>query len=203
MGPKFRALVALLIGALVPFGCFAPDTAERPDATIITIANDSEWSVPPGFSVTLPLSYRQIAETLKNDTPTLPDFPTFTMSRGADTADGRPGELIAIFADGISEASQAEDVMSSWFNSFTGADFPGPTVQTRNDLQIASARGHAQSPTESSPQEVILTVISEPQTQRIWRLLCLRASGSMSDDAVRACNQVTDEFSPLPLPSFP
>ena len=61
--------------------------------TTVTIAVDSVWQVPSGFSVVLPLTNEGVGEMLRNDPGAPPDLPEFSMS-GEVQADGEPERVV-------------------------------------------------------------------------------------------------------------
>ena len=67
--------------------------AQPPVRTTVTIAVDSVWQVPSGFSVVLPLTNEGVGEMLRNDPGAPPDLPEFSMS-GEVQADGEPERVV-------------------------------------------------------------------------------------------------------------
>ena len=198
---RIEASMAMFTVVLVAVACGGPTDTEPPASTntTITIAVDSEWTVPSGFSIVLPLTFERVSEMLRNDPGTPPDLPEFSMS-GEVEADGkRERVLIAVYSDGVSAEARPMEVLTSWLESIVGADFADLMVIDRIGLQLATSRGQAQSPAQSSRQGIIVTVISEPETQRVWRLMCLVSSEVIGDEVARICEQVRDELRPLSL----
>ncbi len=205
---RTKALIAMFIVVLVAVACGEPTGTEPPASasapTTIAIAVDSEWQVPAGFGVVLPLTYEQVGEMLRNDPGSPPDLPEFSMS-GEVGPDGESERVaIVVYSDGMSTEARPREVLTSWLKSSVGGDFPEIVVVHRNGVQWAMSRGQAQGPAQGSPQGVIAIVISEPETQRVWRLMCLVSSEVVSDEAADICEQVRDEFRPqsltLPVP---
>lgn len=157
MESTFRTLVLVLVGVLVIVACAGSNDAAHAEPITVRIAVDSEWSAPPGFSITLPFTYRRIAEILKSDPGGIPDLPTLSMSKDIESGEEQASEFIGIYADGVSEEIQPEVVLASWFKSFRGGDFSTPIVQVRNGLQIAWSQGQGQGPADTSPRRIILT----------------------------------------------
>ena len=106
---------------------------------------------------------------------------------------------LAAYSDGVYNDARPTGILTSWIELFVGAEFGEPVTWHRGGLYLATSRGHAQGPAQSSPQGVLLIVISEPDTQRVWRLMCAVSSKVMSDEVARVCEEVRDAFRPLPL----
>ena len=199
---RIKALIAMFIVVMVTVACGGPTDTEPPagTTTTIAIAVDSEWQVPAGFSVVLPLTYKRVGEMLRNDPGSPPDLPEFSMS-GEVAHDGESVRLVIIaYSDGVSTEARPKEVLTSWLkSSVVGGDFAEIVVVHRNGVQWAMSRGQAHGPAQGSPQGVIATVISEPETQRVWRLMCLVSSEVVTDEAANICEQVRDEFRPQSL----
>ena len=196
---QIKPSIATFIVVLVVVACGGLPDVETPASigTTVTIPTDSEWQVPSGFNVVIPLTYKQVVEMLKNDLGSPPNLPEFTMS-GEVATDGEPERVgIVVFSDGVSDGARPSEVLTSWFESFSGADFAEPVVLNRSGLQIAASRGHAQGPAQSSRQGAILIIIAEPETRRVWRVMCLVSSEVLSDEVARFCERISDEFRPI------
>ena len=189
----------MFIGVFVAAACGGPTDTEPPSSTTVTIAVDSEWRVPSGFNVMLPVACGRVIEMLKNDSGAPPDLPDFSMSGEVAAAEDVERVLIAAYSDGVSNEARPTEVLMSWIESTVGAEFAEPVTLDRGGLHLATSPGKAQGLAQSSPQGVLLIVISEPDTQRVWRLMCAVSSKVMSDEAARVCEEVSDEFRPLPL----
>ena len=197
---RIKAMIATSIVVLVAVACGGATDAQPPVRTTVTIAVDSEWQVPAGFSVVLPLTNEGVGEMFRNDPGAPPDLPEFSMSSEVQ-ADGEPERVvIAVYSDGVSAEARPMQVLTSWLEPSVGGDFAEPLALDRGDLQLATSRGQAQG-AQGSRHGVIMTVISEPETQRVWRLMCLVSSEVMSDEAQKVCEQARDEFRPLLLAS--
>ena len=196
---------ATVILVLLAIACGSPADADPtvstdtdPTAsTTVTIARDSEWQVPPGFNVLLPLSYKQVGVMLANDLDAPPDIPDFTMTREAEASGELESVVIAVYSDGVSAEAGPREVLTSWTESIVGAEFDGVVTTELIGLQTATWRGRSQGVDQSSPQGVIAAVISDLETQRVWRLLCIVSSEETSDEVARICDQVQAEFRPL------
>ncbi len=189
----------LFIVVFAAAACGRATDTEPPSSTTVTIAVDSEWQIPPGFNVMLPVAYGRVIEMLKNDSGAPPDLPDFSMSGKVAAAEDAERVLIAAYSDGVSSDARPTGVLTSWIELFGGAEFAEPVTSDRGGLHLATSRGQAQGLAQSSPQGVLLIVISEPDTQRVWRLMCAVSSEVMSDEVVRVCEEVRDEFRPIPL----
>ena len=189
----------LFIGVFAAAACGGATDTEPPSSTAITIAVDSEWRVPSGFNVMLPVAYGRVIEMLKNDPGTPPDLPDFSMSGKVSAAEDAERVLVAAYSDGLSSDARPTGVLRSWIELFNGAEFAEPVTSDHGDLHLATARGKAQGLAQRSPQGVLLIVISEPHTQRVWRLMCAVSAKVMSDEVARVCEEIRDEFRPLPL----
>ena len=195
---KASAHVAVFIVVLVGLACGGSQA--QPASTTLTVALDSEWQVPSGFGVIIPLSDDRFWELLEHDRRDPPDIPEFSM--WGEVLSG--GELVQVsiapFSDGLSHEARPAELLKSWFGSFENADFTEPVRRDRDGLHIATARGNARHPLESPPQGVDLTVFFEPDTQRVWRLFCLVSTGMVDNEVARICEQARDGFRPLEDP---
>ena len=90
-----KALIATSIVVLVAVACGGATDAQPPVRTTVTIAVDSVWQVPSGFSVVLPLTNEGVGEMLRNDPGAPPDLPEFSMS-GEVQADGEPERCLGM-----------------------------------------------------------------------------------------------------------
>ena len=166
-------------------------------STTFTIAGDSEWQIPAGFRVVPTPTRNQVDELLANDVGPPPDLPEFSMTRESEASGERESVLIVVWADGVSAKADPREVLMSWTeDGIRRAEYDAVVVTDRIGLQSATWRGQAQSLAQSSPQGVIVTVISDLETQRVWRLLCIVSSEETSDEVARICDQVQAEFRP-------
>ncbi len=118
---RIKASMAMSMVVLVAVACGGPTDTEPPASTsttvTITIAVDSEWQVPSGFNIVLPLTFERVSEMLRNDPGAPPDLPEFSMS-GEVQADGkRERVLIAVYSDGVSAEARPKEVLTSWLKS--------------------------------------------------------------------------------------
>ena len=162
----------------------------------VTIAGDSEWQIPYGFNVVLPLTYQQIGAMLANDVGPPPDMPDFTMTREA--AGGmQESVVIAVYSDGVSTEAGPREVLTSWTESIAGAEYVAMVTVGRVGLEMATWRGQAQGPGQDSPQGIIPAVIYDLETHKVWRITCIVSSEETSEEVARICDQVQAEFRPL------
>ena len=199
-GIKKSTATAILI--LIAVACGNPTDADLTASigtvssagTTFTIADDSEWQIPSGFRVVPPPTRKQVDEMLANDVGAPPDLPAFSMTRESETNGELESVVIAVYSDGVSSEARPKEVLESWFNSIRRADFDVVIVMDRIGLQLATSRGQGQGHTQNSPQGIILTVITNLETQKVWRLSCFVSSKEVSDEVARVCQQVADEF---------
>ena len=202
---------ATVVLVLIAVACGSPfDTAttvstkaeESTDAntaasTTFTIAGDSEWQIPPGFSVIPTPATLQDDAMSANDVGPPPDLPNFSMRREIEAGGERGWVLIIVWADGVSAESDPEEVLTSWTEDrIRHADYDAVVVVDRVGLQSATWRGKAQSHGQE-PQGIIAAVISHPETQRVWRLSCFVSSEEVSDEVARICDRFQAELRPL------
>ena len=196
---------AAVILFLIVVACGSP-TDTDPTASIgtvsstsktVTIAGDSEWQIPSGFNVVLPLTYDQIVAMLANDVGVPPDIPDFTMTREATASEVQDRVVIAVYSDGVSAEADPMEVLTSWTETIAGAEYGAFVTVDRVGLHMATWRGQAHSLDQESPQGIIAAVISHPETQKVWRLWCFVTSEGVSDEVARICDQVQAEFRPL------
>ncbi len=201
-----RASMATFLVALVALGCGVPDAqpptfdTERPASTVLTVALDSEWQVPSGFGIILPITHEGLREDLDHDRGDPPDQPEFSMWGEVPSGGELVQVTIAAFSDGASGETPLPEVLESFIGSFTNPDFAEPVAHDRNGLHIATARGNARHPLESPPQGVDLTVFFESETQKVWRLMCFASTEVVRDEVARICEEVRDGFRPLQDP---
>ena len=119
------------------------------------------------------------------------------MKRKSESDKGLDSVLIAVYSDGVSAEANPQEVLTSWTESIQGAEYAALVVTDGIGRQVATWRGQAQSVAQSSPQGIIVTVISDLETQRVWRLFCIVSSEETSDDVARICDHVEAEFRPL------
>ena len=188
---------------MVLLACGQASTAstEHAAGTTLTVVLDSEWQVPSGFGVRIPPTHfwaRQLLEDTLEDAASQPEFST----EGEVPFDGGLARVtIALFSDGVSDETQPAEVLKSWLEIFVGADFTEPVRVDRDGLHIAVLRGHAQHVSQSAPAAFILTAFRDPETRRMWRLLCAEdAAEVVHDEVARVCQQFSDGFRPLELP---
>ena len=188
----------MFIVILVALACASTDVQQV--GTTLTVPFDSEWQVPPEFGVTIPFTQDRARELIENDRGGPPDTPEFSMW-GEVVSHGELAQVtIALFSDGVSDEARPAETLRSWFGSFDSADFTEPVRLDRNGLHIAISRGQARHASQSSPQGADLTVFLEPETQRVWRLLCLASIEVVDNEVARICEQVRDGFRPLKNP---
>ena len=164
--------------------------------TTVTIAGDSEWQIPSGFSVIPTPATLQDDAMSANDVGPLPDFPDFSMRREIEASGERDSVLIVVWADGVSVQTDPREVLMSWTEDGIRLAEYDTVVTDRIGLQSATWRGQAQAHGQS-PQGLIAAVISHPETQRVWRLSCFVSSEEVSDEVARICDQIQAEFRPL------
>ena len=127
-----------------------------------------------------------------------PDIPDFSMTGEAETSGERESVLIVVWADGVSDKEDPREALMSWTeNGIRLAEYDTVVVTDWIGLQSASWRGQAHILGQESPQGMIAAVISHPETQRAWRLLCFVTSEQVSDEVARICDQVQAEVRPL------
>ncbi len=198
---RVRVSIATVLVVLIAVACGNPPGAEIEVSTdvaetTVSIALDSEWQVPSGFNVSLPMTNERLGTMLRNDAGAPPDLPEFTMLREGTPDQELETVVIAVYSDGVVADRSLSEMLDSWLNSFRDAKF-GETVEgRRNGVQWAMSRGTAQGPGQLSPQGLIVIVITEPETQMAWRLSCLVSSEEVSDAVAGLCEQVRDGFSP-------
>ena len=192
-----RKSTATVIIFLIAVACGNSTNAVSTSATIVTIAGDSEWQIPAGFSV-VPTPTRQQGDAMSaNDVGPPPDIPDFSMTRELEAGGERGWVLIIVWADGVSAESDPEEVLTSWTeDGIRHADYDAEVVVDRVGLQSATWRGKAQSHGQE-PQGIIAAVISHPETQRVWRLSCFVSSEEVSDEVARICDRFQAELRPL------
>lgn len=192
---------ATVILVLIAAACGNSTNAVSTSGTTVTIAGDSEWQIPAGFSV-VPTPTRQQGDAMSaNDVGPPPDIPEFSMTRELEAGGDREWVLIVVWADGVSADADPEEVLMSWTEEgIRLAEYDVVVVTDRGGLQSATWRGQAQSYDRSGqelPQGIIAAVISHPETQRVWRLSCFVSSEEVSDEVARICDQFQAEFRPL------
>ena len=194
---KFTATAILVLLAVA---CGNSTNAVSSSGTTVTIAGDSEWQIPSGFSV-IPTPATLQDDAMSNDRGPPPDLPDFSMRRELETAGERDAVLIIVWADGVSAQLDPKEVLMSWTkDGIRLPEYDAVVVTNRAGLQMASWRGQVQSydrNTQNSPQGMIAAVISHPETQRVWRLSCFVTSEEVSDEVARICDQFQAEFRPL------
>ena len=203
---KISASIAAVMVALVAVACGGPTDTEPPVSTVatgttVTLGIDSKWQVPSEFDVGLPLTHEQVEVMIRNDRGGPPDIPEFTMSGEVATDEGPERVLIIIYSDGVSTEARPMEVLRPWLKLVQGADLGEGeiTLVDQGGLEWALWRGQTLGFGQSSPQGVILTVISDPKTSMVWRLGCLATSEVMSDKVATVCEQVRDGFRPYSL----
>lgn len=195
---KSSAFFVLFVIVLVDLACASTDVQQV--GTTLTVPFDSEWQVPPGFGVTMPFTQDRARELIENDRGAPPDIPEFSMW-GEVVSDGELAQVtIALFSDGLSDEARPAEILKSWFASFDNADFTEPVRLDRDGLHIATSRGQSRHASQSFPQGADLTVFLEPETQRVWRLLCFASTEVVDNEVARICEQVRDGFRPLKNP---
>ena len=190
-------LTATAILVLIAVACGNPTNAVSTSGTTVTIAGDSEWQIPPGFSVIPTSATLQDDVTSANDVGPPPDLPDFSMRREIEAGGEREWVLIIVWADGVSAELGPEEVLMSWTeNGIRRAKYDAVLVTDRMGLQSATWRGQAQAHSQTA-QGLIAAVISHPETQRVWRLSCFVSSEEVSDEIAQICDQFQAEFRPL------
>ena len=188
--------MAALLTSLLVVGCAGPGDIEPSTRTVVGIASNSEWPVPTGFNVLLPLTHERVTEIARNDPGTSSDLPEFTMLGDVEVSGETERVLVAVYADEGSGGARATEVLRSWIELLIEADFSEPVVSHRNGLLVATSRGQAQGPTRDSPRGVILVAISEAKTERVWRLMCSVSSEVVSDAVAQLCERIWGEVRP-------
>ncbi len=190
---KFATTVSLV---LIVAACGTSTDAVSISDTTVTIAGDSEWQIPPGFSV-VPTPATLQSDAMSNDRGPPPDLPDFSMKRDMEVGEERERVLIIVWADGESAESDPKEVLVSWTEGgLRLAEYDTVVVKERFGLQSASWRGQAQAHGQP-PQGLVAAVISHPETQRVWRLTCFVTSEEVSDEVSRICDQFQAQLRPL------
>ncbi len=168
--------------------------------TEVKIASDSVWRVPAGLSIVLPMTNERLHRMLVSEPTGPPDIPEFTI-QGAIVEGQDEGQIIiaAIYSDGITDEADASAILTSWRNSFKGAEFGEIVSHGQGDVQWATTTGTVRSSVQSVPQAASATVFSQPETRRVWRLVCIMPSDAKSDEAIRICDQIREGFRPTHL----
>ena len=188
-------LVLLAVACGSPFGTSIGTVSTA--GTTVTISADSEWQIPSGFRVVLPPTRNKVDAMSSKYVEGTSDIPDFSMKRKSEPDRELESVVIVVYSDGVSAEANPEEVLTSWTDSIQGAEYAAFVVTNGIGRQVATWRGQAQSLAQSSPQGVIITVISDLETQRVWRLLCIVSSEETSDEVARICDQVQAEFRPL------
>ena len=192
--------------ALVAVACGGASDTEPPVSTVatgttITLGIDSKWQVPSDFDIGLPLTHEQMEMMIRNDRGGQSDVPEFTMSGEVANDEGPERVLIIVYSDGVSTGARPMEVLGPWLNLVQGAELSEGeiTLVDQGGLEWALWRCQAQGLGQSSPQGYILTVISEPKTNMVWRLSCVVMSEEISNEVATVCEQVRDGFRPYSL----
>ena len=196
-----RKSTATVILVLLAVACGSPFSTSigtvSTAGTTVTIGGDSEWQIPSGFSVVLPPTRFKLDAMSSNYVGDPSDIPDFTMTRKSESDKELDSVLIAVYSDGVSAEANPKVVLMSWTESIQGAEYAALVVTDGISRQVATWRGQAQSVAQSSPQGIIVTVVSDLETQRVWRMFCIVSSEETSDDVARICYQVEADFRPL------
>ena len=107
---RFLTISALCI---LLIACVNSTNTVSTSGTTVTIAGDSEWQIPSGFSV-IPTPATLRDDATPNDRGPPPDLPDFSMRRELETAGEREAVLIIVWADGVSAQADPKEVLMSW-----------------------------------------------------------------------------------------